>query len=80
MSHSNPGQRTAIAILLGTVDVKTRPHRLEICSRLAGRDLASTTDLTRAEAASILTHLNQLRDVGELQLLADQYRPAVLHG
>lgn len=77
MSHSNPGQHSMIAIALGTVDVKTRPHRLEIVSGLAGHPVASMKDLTRAEASSIITHLQQLKTIGELRMLADQYAPAV---
>lgn len=77
MSHSNPGQHTTIAILLGSVDVTDRTYRLDIVSGLAGRTVGSMKDLTRAEAASIVQHLRQLKDIGELQLLADQYRPAV---
>lgn len=77
MSHSNPGQHTAIAIVLGTVDVKERRHRLDIVSGLAGHPVASMKDLTRAEASSIIQHLQQLGEIGELRLLADQYRPEV---
>jgi hypothetical protein len=77
MSHSNPGQHTSIAILLGNVDVTDRTHRLDIVSGLAGRGVKSMKDLSRDEAASIITHLRQLRDIDELRLLAEQYRPAV---
>jgi hypothetical protein len=77
MTPSNVGQHRAIAVTLNGVDVVSRPHRLEICSRLAGRDLKSTKDLSLAEAASIIRHLDQLDRIGELRLLADQYRPAV---
>lgn len=77
MSHSNPGQHTTIAIALGAVDVKERAHRLDIVSGLAGRTVATMKDLTRVEAASIVQHLRQLKDIGELRMLADQYRPAV---
>lgn len=77
MSHSNPGQHTSIAILLGSVDVKDRTHRLDIVSGLAGHPVASMKDLTRAEATSIVQHLRQLKDIGELRMLAAQYRPAV---
>lgn len=77
MSHSNPGQHTTIAILLGSVDVVDRTYRLDIVSGLAGRAVGSMKDLSRDEAASIVRHLRQLRDVGELRMLADQYRSAV---
>lgn len=77
MSHSNPGQHTAIVIALGSVDVKDRSHRLGIVSGLAGHPVASMKDLTGAEAASIVQHLRQLKQIGELRLLADQYRPEV---
>jgi len=77
MSHSNSGQHTAIVIALGSVDVKDRSHRLGIVSGLAGHPVASMKDLTRAEASSIIQHLQQLGEIGELRLLADQYRPEV---
>jgi len=67
----------AISGALAKHGVRTRAHRLEIVSRLAGRDLASTKDLTLAEARSILEHLGQLNQIGELDLLVEQYRPAV---
>lgn len=77
MSHSNPGQHTSIAILLGNVDVTDRTYRLDIVSGLAGRAVSSMKDLSHVEAASIITHLRQLRDIGELRMLAEQYAPAV---
>ncbi len=80
MSNSNPGQHTTIAILLGAVDVVDRTYRLDIVSGLAGRPVASMKDLTRDEASSIVQHLRQLRDIGELRLLAKQYAPEVLRG
>jgi hypothetical protein len=77
---SNSGQHRAIAIVLSKVDVTSRAHRLQICSRLTGRDLASTKDLRLGEAASIIRHLQQLDRVGELRMLADQYAPDVKSG
>lgn len=77
MSHSNPGQHTAIVIALGAVDVKDRAHRLDIVSGLAGRPVATMKDLTRIEAASIIRHLHQLAEIDELRLLAEQHRPEV---
>lgn len=77
MSRSNPGQHTAIAVALGSVDVKDRAHRLDIVSGLAGRRVESMKELTTTEASSIIQHLQQLGEVDELRMLADQYRPAV---
>lgn len=71
-------QCSAISGALTKHGVKTRAHRLEIVSRLAGRDLASTKDLTRAEARSILEHLGQLNRIGELDILVEQHRPAAV--
>lgn len=70
-------QCSAISGALTKHGVKTRVHRLEIVSRLVGRNLASTKDLTMAEARSILEHLGQLNRIGELDLLVEQHRPAV---
>jgi hypothetical protein len=78
MSAATTAQCTAIAVALSNHGVRTRTHRLEIVSRLAGRDLTSTKDLTKAEASSILDHLGQLDRIGELDLLVQQYAPQPL--
>jgi hypothetical protein len=78
MTAATTAQCTAISMALSKHGVRTRPHRLEIVSRLAGRDLKSTKDLTKAEAGSILDHLGQLDRIGELDLLVQQYAPTTL--
>jgi hypothetical protein len=75
MPAATRGQLGVIARLLTDAGLTDRPHRIEIVSGLAGRPLASTKDLTVGEARSILRHLHQLRDIGELRLLVEQYRP-----
>jgi len=77
MSGATNGQLGAIARLLTDAGLTDRPHRLDIVSGLAGRPLESTKDLTAVEARSILRHLHQLKEIDELRLLVEQYRPAV---
>ena len=74
-TRASAAQCTAIAVALSKHGVRTRAHRLEIVSRLVGRELSSTKNLTQAEASSILEHLAQLRTIGELDLLVEQYAP-----
>lgn len=77
MAPSTRGQLTVLNAGLTEHGAKARDHRIAIVSSLAGRPLASTKELTWAEARSILHHLDQLEQCGEMQLLIDQYRPAV---
>lgn len=73
-TKAHPDQTRGIAIPLSYAGCTTREHRLRIVSRLVGRDVTSTKDLTRAEADSIITHLRNLDAIGELGLLVEQYR------
>lgn len=76
MSGASKGQLGVMARLLTESGVTDRTHRIEIVSGLAGRTLESTKDLGVVEARSILRHLHQLEEIGELRLLVEQYAPA----
>lgn len=76
MPTATRGQLGVIARLLTDAGLTDRPHRIDIVAGLAGRPLESTKDLTVGEARSILRHLHQLKDIGELRLLVEQYKPA----
>jgi len=77
MPAATRGQLGVIARLLTDAGLTDRAHRIDIVAGLAGRPIESTKDLTAAEARSILRHLHQLKDIGELTMLVEQYRPAV---
>lgn len=64
-----------IARTLSDAGATKRPHRLEIVSRIVGRDLETTKDLTVAEQRSVLRYLRTCQDVGELGLLVEQHTP-----
>jgi hypothetical protein len=71
------GQLTVLNAGLTEHGAKQRAHRVAIVAGLAGRpNLESTKDLTRAEASSILRHLDHLEQVDEMRDLVEQYRPA----
>lgn len=76
MSGALTGQLGVMARLLTDAGVTNRTHRIEIVSGLAARTLESTKDLSAGEATSILRHLRQLEEIGELRLLVEQYAPA----
>lgn len=80
MSGATKGQLGGMARLLTDTGVSDRTHRIEIVSGLAGRTLESTKDLSADEARSILRHLHQLKEIGELRLLVEQYTPLVQAG
>lgn len=70
------GQLTVLNAGLTEHGAKQRAHRIAIVAGLAGRpNLESTKDLTRAEASSILRHLDHLEQVAEMRDLIEQYRP-----
>ena len=72
------GQLVALNAGLTEHGAKVRAHRIAIVAALAGRpNLASTSDLTRAEASSMLRFLDTLEQCGELVALVEQYRPEV---
>lgn len=72
------GQLTVLNIGLVEHGAKEREHRLAIVAGIIGRPgLESTKDLTRAEATKALRYLDLAEEVGEMQDLIDQYRPAV---
>jgi hypothetical protein len=75
MTGASKGQLGVMARLLTNTGVADRTHRIEIVSGLAGRALESTNDLSVGEARSILRHLHQLKEIGELRLLVEQYAP-----
>lgn len=77
MTTATRGQLGVIARLLTDAGLTDRAHRIDIVAGLAGRPIESTKDLTAGEARSILRHLHQLKDIDELGLLIQQYRPAV---
>lgn len=77
MSGATNGQLGVMARLLTDAGLTDRAHRIEIVSGLAGRPLESTKELTVGEARSILRHLHQLKGIGELRLLVEQYAPEV---
>jgi hypothetical protein len=64
-----------IAWILSDAGATKRPHRLEIVSRIVGRDLETTKDLSINEQRSVLRYLRTCEDVHELGLLVDQHRP-----
>ncbi|MGW4525135.1 hypothetical protein [Amycolatopsis sp. NPDC004378] len=69
-------QLTVINAGLTEHGAKKREHRIAIVAGLAGRpNLTSTRDLTRAQASSILRHLDQLEQIDEMRQLVEQYRP-----
>jgi hypothetical protein len=68
----------AIARILTYAGATTRPHRLEIVSRIVGRDLETTKDLSLGEQRSVLRYLRTCEDVGELRLLVEQHAPEPL--
>ncbi|ANN16203.1 hypothetical protein SD37_11505 [Amycolatopsis orientalis] len=76
MAHQ--GQLTVLNAGLTEHGAKTRDHRLALVAGIVGRpDLKSTKDLTRDEATKALRYLDLAEEVGEMQDLIDQYRPAV---
>jgi hypothetical protein len=54
-----PAQRARIMAGFGEVGVADRGERLDICSRLVGRELASANDLTKEEAGKVIDTLEQ---------------------
>ena len=75
---ANPGQLTVLNAGLTEHGAKAREHRIAIVAGIVGRpNLKSTKDLTRAEATKALRYLDLAEEVGEMQELVDQYRPAV---
>ncbi|MFI6304328.1 hypothetical protein ACIBCH_20855 [Amycolatopsis thailandensis] len=72
------GQLTVLNAGLTEHGAKQREHRLALVAGIVGRPgLNSTKDLTRAEATKALRYLDLAEEVGEIQELIDQYRPAV---
>lgn len=75
---ANTAQLTVINAGLTSHGAKKREHRIAIVAGLAGRpNLASTRELTREQASSILRHFDVIEGAGEMQLLIEQYRPEV---
>lgn len=72
---SPAGLLGAIARILTYAGATQRLHRLEIVSRIVGRDLDTTKDLTLDEQRSVLRYLLTCEEVGELRLLVQQHRP-----
>jgi hypothetical protein len=63
----NSGQRSALYAKLRDIGIGARENReeaLTLISGWAGRKVASTSDLTAAEAATVLDRLDQLRGIG----------------
>jgi len=74
--RATTGQLTVINAGLTERGAKKREHRIAIVAGLAGRpNLTSTRELSRAQASSIIRHLDQVEQAGEMQLLIEQYRP-----
>lgn len=77
-SMSTHAQRVAISGALAKHGVTTRKHRLAIVANVTGTPLlTSTKDLTAAQARSALDYFGTLNQVGELDKLVEQCRPAV---
>ncbi|MFD5245059.1 hypothetical protein ACFWIW_10970 [Amycolatopsis sp. NPDC058340] len=75
---ATPGQLTVLNAGLVEHGAKAREHRLALVASLVGRPgLKSTKDLTREEATKALRYLDLAEEVGEMQDLIDQHRPAV---
>lgn len=71
-------QLTVLNIGLVEHGAKEREHRLALVGAIVGRPgLESTRNLTRAEATKALRYLDLAEQVGEMQDLIDQHRPAV---
>jgi hypothetical protein len=52
-----PGQRAKLMALLGQLGVEDRTERLDIFSRIVGRELASANELLRDEAGTLIDRL-----------------------
>lgn len=71
-------QLGAISGALAKHGVTKRPHRLAVVANVVGAPLLqSTKDLTRDQARSVLEYFGTLNQVGELDALVEQCRPAV---
>ena len=78
MPGATDRQLGAIVRVLTEHGVRTREHRLAIIRALAGRPLLeSSKELSGAQARSILRHFDDLREIGELVALVEQWRPEV---
>lgn len=81
MPAAYPSQLGAIVRVLAEHGVATREHRIAIVAGLVGRPLLeSTKELTARQAREILRHLDQLREIDELTMLVEQYRPTPVGG
>jgi hypothetical protein len=57
-----PAQRARLMAAFGSVGIEDRTERLDICSRIVGRELSSANDLTKEEAGKVI---DTLQDAGQ---------------
>lgn len=77
----SPAQRTKIMAAFGQLGIEDRAERLDICSKVVGREIASANELSQAEADQLIDVLDQAAAAeSPLLFLAEQTARPTTHG